>query len=449
MLSELRSLARALRRLSKGFDPALVSAADASAIVDAVTRIERAAGSLRARAAARAAEGPEWKRQGYGSPDEWLAAKTGTSRGQARKSRRLGERLARHEKTRKRLEDGEVSEDQADVVSGAAEENPDAEDDLLDAAEEDPFNRLKEKAAQAKAAASDEEERQARIHAERYGSGGTDEDGAYRLSARWAAHQGGIFATIWARFRDHVAGEAKRRGEALTGGQIGADALLLMAQTALLGAEGESGTLPLPEVRLNLLIDHDAFQRGFALRGERGEIDGFGPITVAQAQALAGDSAFVTASLFDGNDVFSVAHLGTTDPSTLSPEKVLEYLAAHGVDVQALEVDGRHVPAVLDTAITIRDRVCRHRGCGRRRGLQRDHVVAVALGGKTSYRQLQRLCWHHHQLKTEDDMRKIRARRAEAARAGAGAGASAAADANDPCAPGPEHPPRAGSDPPR
>ena len=127
LADDLGALARQLRSASRAFDPATVDVDEASVIVDAVSAIERAAGSIRCRAAARAAEGPEWQREGFSSPDEWLAAKTGTTRGGAHKMRRLGERLGRHAKTRKRLEEGQVSEGQAGVVAGAADENPEAE----------------------------------------------------------------------------------------------------------------------------------------------------------------------------------------------------------------------------------------------------------------------------------------------------------------------------------
>ncbi|TMM14892.1 MAG: HNH endonuclease, partial [Actinobacteria bacterium] len=70
---------------------------------------------------------------------------------------------------------------------------------------------------------------------------------------------------------------------------------------------------------------------------------------------------------------------------------------------------GRTLPAELRTALELGDPsgfgglVCVD--CGKRRGIQRDHIDPVANGGPTAYDNLAGRCWECHQRKTEQDRR--------------------------------------------
>jgi hypothetical protein len=90
-------------------------------------RHERVVAAARAKLTARAAEMRQWHRDGYRTYEEWLAAVFGTSYGQARRKAKAAKNLADNDRTAKALEDGEISEDEADVVADAAAKNPDAE----------------------------------------------------------------------------------------------------------------------------------------------------------------------------------------------------------------------------------------------------------------------------------------------------------------------------------
>jgi len=85
-----------------------------------------------------------------------------------------------------------------------------------------------------------------------------------------------------------------------------------------------------------------------------------------------------------------------------------------GVKIDTVKHLGRHVKAELRMALnlgappTFEGVVCRERGCGRRYGLEWDHVDPVANGGTTSEDNLQPLCWPHHQNKTERDRKEGR-----------------------------------------
>lgn len=112
--------------------------------------------------------------------------------------------------------------------------------------------------------------------------------------------------------------------------------------------------------------------------GEVCHVVGGGPVPVAVAKQFAADG-FLKAVVHDGVDVLHVAHLG------------------------------RHVPAELRTALDLGpppafDGVeCAYPGCGRRHGLEWDHIDPVANHGPTAYDNLRPLCWQHHQEKTEHD----------------------------------------------
>jgi hypothetical protein len=128
-----------------------------------------------------------------------------------------------------------------------------------------------------------------------------------------------------------------------------------------------------------IVCDLLAWRRGHTLQGEVCHIIGGGPIPVHVARDWA-DDAFVKAVLHDGTNIHTIHHFG------------------------------RHIPAVLRTAIDLgpvpqfTGAECAH--CGSRWNLQNDHIDPVNNDGPTEYSNLQPLCWADHQRKTEDDRRK-------------------------------------------
>jgi hypothetical protein len=129
-----------------------------------------------------------------------------------------------------------------------------------------------------------------------------------------------------------------------------------------------------------IVCDLRAYRRGHAHAGEPCHIVGGGPIPVSLAKELARD-AFLKAVTHDGVDIHTVGHFG------------------------------RHIRAELRTALELGappdfDGVtCGKEGCGRRYGLEWDHVDPVANGGPTSYKNIKPKCWPHHREKTEQDRR--------------------------------------------
>jgi hypothetical protein len=125
-----------------------------------------------------------------------------------------------------------------------------------------------------------------------------------------------------------------------------------------------------------LVCDINAFGRGTAQPGEICQIIGAGPVPVSLARELA-TTAFIKGVLHDGKRIEAVAHFG------------------------------RHLNAELRTALGLGEAplfagvACAD--CGRRYGLQWDHIDPVANHGPTSYDNLQPLCWPCHADKTRRD----------------------------------------------
>ena len=132
-------------------------------------------------------------------------------------------------------------------------------------------------------------------------------------------------------------------------------------------------------VDLALVADLNA-RRGHTHPGESCHIAGGGPIPVCLARELAKD-AFLKVVLHDGVGIHTVAHLGRRIPAELRT---------------ALELGGP--PEFEGTS-------CTEAGCGRRYGLEWDHVDPRANGGPTSFVNLVPRCWPHHREKTERDRR--------------------------------------------
>ena len=129
---------------------------------------------------------------------------------------------------------------------------------------------------------------------------------------------------------------------------------------------------------LVLVCDTNAYRRGHAHAGEVCHVRGGGPVPVERVRELSED-AFIKAVLHDGVRIGTVKHFG------------------------------RHISAELRTALELGappgfdGALCAEPECGRRYGLEWDHVDPVAHGGPTSYQNLQPRCWPHHRDKTERD----------------------------------------------
>lgn len=128
---------------------------------------------------------------------------------------------------------------------------------------------------------------------------------------------------------------------------------------------------------LVIVCDRRAYARGYTDGDEVCHVVGGGRVRVAEARKLAEGDAFVKAVVHDGTRIDTVVHFG------------------------------RHISAQLRTALELGQppgfdgASCVD--CGRRWGLQWDHVDPLANGGPTSMANLRPRCCFCHAEKTERD----------------------------------------------
>ena len=124
------------------------------------------------------------------------------------------------------------------------------------------------------------------------------------------------------------------------------------------------------DVKVIVRIDYPAWVRGHTHPGETCAITGVGPLPVTRVQEMVDGGAFVAAVLTKARKVIGVAHLG------------------------------RRPTALQRTALQWRDPECAVAGCPADGYLETDHRTGWALTGQTSIDDMDRLCSHHHRLKT-------------------------------------------------
>jgi hypothetical protein len=395
MFDRLRAAAREMESALAEIEPmGLVGSAPATGI-ELLTVHERKVAAVRARLTARASDMNHWQRQGYRSFEDWLAATVGTSAGQARRKAQAARTMADQDEVAEALGNGEISEEEADVVADAAQADPDARRELLDTARNKHKSNkdLKDRAARAKAAAEDDRERAERLRRGRSTNWGRDRDGFWTLSGKF---QPDVGAELKARLEaevDRRFTQARRQGRREPLACYRADALAALILGPPPGAavsdarSGEDGTpaaggekraaaddgaavVPRAGKELVLDINLETLRRGCVEPGETCQIRGVGPVPVEIARTWV-DDAFVKAVIRDGIDVQRVAHFG------------------------------RHIPAHLRTALGLLDTTCAVPGCSDPR-MEYDHRQRHADGGVCSTANLRPLCVRHHRQRTHD-----------------------------------------------
>lgn len=369
MAADLLEAANVLRALAAAFDPAVVSGEDAATLAESLGAARKACAAAQARAALRAADCGAHRLRGFAGAHEWLGRLSGSPPGEARAALETAGAVERCPGTKAALVAGDLSLAQAGVIARAEEVCPGSEAALVDLAGRSDLGTLKDEARRRRLAAVDPEELSARQHRNRSLRHWRDAEGMVRLSVALAPAAGvALVNRIEAetqRLRRRAGAEQRESFEA-----VAADALVALA----------SGTGSGPRGRTEVVVvcDLAAWRRGHTHGDETCHIVGGGPVGVGVARALAGD-AFFKAVVHDGVAIRTVTHLG------------------------------RHIPAHLRTALDLGplpelDGVtCVETGCGRRYGLEWDHVDPVANGGATSFDNLRPRCQPHHADKTERD----------------------------------------------
>ncbi|MCU1369111.1 MAG: protein of unknown function endonuclease [Ilumatobacteraceae bacterium] len=376
MAADLRDQAL---RVAGRLDPEVMSGLEAAQAVEDLAVADKALAGTLLFVALRVAKTNAWRGQGFASAADWLASKVGISvreaqrqLGTARKAEDLG-------KTKDAMKNGTISPDQADAVADAASADPTAEDDLLDLAKRDTTRNLREEAARRKAAVTDTETRDRRIHRERSKRSWIDGEGAWNLRLRGTAADGARFEEAVRPFEEQAFRTGRSDAVRDTFDNRGYDAAM-----ALCGIRPLPGTAVQPapaggavtvkptggaNTKVIVRIDHSALTRGNTVAGETCEVAGLGPISVTTAKDLMAD-AFLAAVITRGRDVINVAHLG------------------------------RGPNVFQRTALEATGTACTNIGCNRTIAIEIDHRTPYADDPITKLDNLDPLCTTCHQLKT-------------------------------------------------
>jgi len=195
---------------------------------------------------------------------------------------------------------------------------------------------------------------------------------------RTTPDQGAIAVTAIESHQARVFDQARRDGIRDTTQAYAADAFIDICRDvaspsspATDGSTATAGT-PAPKVLVCVNVDHRVLTSGVVEAGDVCEIEGIGPIPAATAQMLLADSIL----------------------------KVIVRDGSKGGDVRKVCKASRTISARMRAALEKRDPTCQVSGCDRRHGLEIDHVIPLAAGGKTTLENLVRLCRPHHRSKT-------------------------------------------------
>jgi hypothetical protein len=370
---ELVLAAQALRAALGGFEPALLSGDDCAAVVEELAAVEKACAAARARAAVRAERCGAHQRLGFTDAAEWLARTAGSSAGEARVALDTATAVETCPKTQEALVAGLISLTQAKEITRAEAERPGSEAELLGVARQASLTMLKDAARKKRLEAVDPADLHRRQVQARELRHWQDDLGMVWLRGALPPEVGIPFVNRLDAETDRVRRLARRDGAVEPRSAHAADAFVKLV------AEGGKGKANRAD--LVVVCDLGAYRRGHVHDDERCHLVGGGPVPVSVARDIGSDDAFVKAVLHDGVKIDTVAHFG------------------------------RHLGAELRTALELGhapdfDGVrCIEAGCGRRYGLEWDHVDPRANQGVTSYENLEPRCWPHHREKTERDRR--------------------------------------------
>jgi len=371
MCERLGQLREAMGRYAAVFDAALLSTEQAAAAVAQAAAIEKMAATLKGLAAARAASAGAWKGAGDRSAAHHLARTTGTSVGQASEVLETARRLEKLPSVAAAAKAGELSAQQAAAVSDAAGADPSSEARLVEKARTSSLGELREECLRTKAAARpDAEARRRAIHAERFLRSYTDAEGAWNLKMRDNPEVGAEVMAAIEAIRDRLFRQARREGRQEPSEAYAADAL---AELARGGGAGTGARSTGSRAKIIVRVDLPALLRGYVCEDELCELAGFGPLAVSAVRDLIGTKdPFLAAVVTRGEQVVGVAHLGRRP--TAHQQTALEWLYP----------------------------TCAVEGCSSLTWLENDHRVDWAKSHTTVLDLLDRLCAHHHDLKSLD-----------------------------------------------
>ena len=365
----------ALQAIVAGLDPDSVALPVAPAVWEHFDAVERLAGAAKVLLARRVDASRAWRRAGYRSAAEYLAAKEGGSVGGARQLLETSEKLSGTPRAEAALRDGTLSAPQDRAVVDAASANPAAEARLVGEARRASLTDLRAACAAKAAADPDPEATWRRLHAERRLRQFTDPEGAWNLTARGTPDAGARLNVALEPVIDELFASARAEGRHEPREAYAFDALITLARRAADGGDtGGGGARRRAGVRPRFLallrVDDEALLRGAVQGEEVCEIGGIGPVPVGVARELLDES-------------------------------VLKLVVTRGVDVANLTHLGRGPSAAQRIALRWASPTCSVEGCNAVR-TQVDHRLGWAETHHTRLDELDPLCKPHHDRKTYD-----------------------------------------------
>jgi hypothetical protein len=406
--STMKGIRAAVGHYAGSFDPNVLSASDARAVLDDAIATENMAATIKSLAAKRVADTKAWRRDGHRSAAHQLARRSGTSVSKARQALDTAERLAKLPELEAGVRSGEISAAQAAPIADAATADPSAERRLVDKAKQSSLGELADECDRTKAAADpDPDARHRAIHAGRSLRKRRCADGAGELTYRSTVEEVVEIFSVVQGYAQRVYAKARAEGRREPEEAYLADGLLHAVRAgaaadkakaraqAARPADADEGTgsdgtgeehhagasveeaedvasdpgpaLPPPVRPAKVVVrsDWDAFLRGWPVGDEVCEIAGVGPVPVSAVKAMvASGDAFLAAVVTKGTDVVNVAHLGRQ--ATACQRSALDWMhptcAVAGCNASVrLEIDHRHDWADHKiTLLSLLDRLCRH-----------------------------------------------------------------------------------------
>src|SRR3954469_3644071 len=357
----------------RNLDPDAVPARDAERMWTSFMGLARFALAGATLMARRVEDSGSWKGTDAHSAAEHLAKLAGSSQSEAQQLLQTSKRIQKLALTAAAIRNGELSPGKAHAIADAALVVPDEEARLLDGAAEKSLSDVREACLRAKAK-SKPDDRHNRIHAERRLTQHKDAEGAWKAFLRGPIDAQAEFKAAHEPILDELFQAARADGKHEPREAYAFDALIEMARRAL-GKTAEpaepGGNKKRPPAKYIgvLRLDLEALLRGWVEGEETCEIRGLGPIPIRVARELLGD-AILKLVITKGVDVINVTHLG------------------------------RAPTAAQQTALWWRSPTCTAAGCNRTQFVENDHRIEWTKTKHTRLDELDPLCTHHHDLKT-------------------------------------------------
>ncbi|MDQ1460548.1 MAG: hypothetical protein QOI08_2032, partial [Actinomycetota bacterium] len=256
-----------------------------------------------------------------------------------------------------------------DAIASAAAVDPGSEQRLLRLAATTNVAELREEGLRTRAAADpDRDATHRRIHANRHGRTFTDGEGAWNIHVRGPAERGARFESVLQPKVDQMFAEARAAGRREPREAYVFDALMALVERP--ETPVKKSRRMTPRYLALLHADVEALARGATEGDERCEIPGIGPIPVRVARELLGES-IIKLVITKGVDVANVVHLG------------------------------RGPTAAQRIALLWSSPKCANVACSSM-FVELDHTEPWAKTRHTWLGEIEPLCHHDHDLKTND-----------------------------------------------